>query len=78
MATKQRRNDIRTVIHGENTDNKVEQNSSEKCADYFQYRVSFKSEWGGSHPVKTIKNEKYKFHCLPYGESLFSHHFFKK
>ena len=31
--------------------------------------MSFKSEWKGYFPVKTIKNEK--FYCLPCGKNLF-------
>ena len=31
--------------------------------------MSFKSEWKGCHPVKTIKNKE--FHWLPYGKNLF-------
>ena len=31
------------------------------------------NECKNSYPQKAFKNEKYKFHCLPYGKNLFCH-----
>ena len=62
------------IIHGKDIDNEVEQSSSKKYKGSFQYRVSFKIEWKGSHPVKIIKNGKCKFDCLPCRKNLLSHH----
>ena len=43
-----------------------------KYRDIFQHRVSFKKEWKGSYPVKTIKKEKWTFHCVTCGKPILS------
>lgn len=39
----------------EKTNNKAQGILSKKCKGSFQCRVSLKSEWKGSHPVRTVK-----------------------
>lgn len=59
MAANQTHGDIATKIPREYIDNKVAETSFKEV-----FRVSFKGAWKVSHPVKTIKIEKFKFHCL--------------
>ena len=62
-----------TTAHGKKIANKVSGTLFKKYTDsYFQHRISFKSEWKGSHPVKAIKNNM--LHCLPQGKNLFCYH----
>ena len=38
------------------------------------YKVSFKNKWKASYPIKDVKHDQYKFHCLPFGKNLTCHH----
>ena len=38
------------------------------------YKVSFKNEWKASYPITEVKQDKYKFNCLPCGKKLTCHH----
>ena len=48
--------------------------SKKKFTGSKTYKVAFKSEWKASYPVKEVKHDKYKFHCLPCGKNLTCHH----
>ena len=59
------------IIHGENIDMKTAETFSKKYKNSFQYGVLLEIDSKMSHTVKATKNEKYKFHCLPYGKNQF-------
>ena len=51
-----------------------ETSSKKKYAGSAKYKVAFKSEWKALHPIEAVKNDIYKFHCLPCGKNLTCHH----
>ena len=57
------------------TDNRSSTNvSKRKFSGSVTYKVTFKNEWKDSYPIKEVKNNKFKSHCIPCGKGLSCSH----
>ena len=57
------------------TDNRSSTNvSKRKFSGSVTYKVTFKNERKESYPIKEVKNNKFKFHCIPCGKGLSCSH----
>ena len=74
--TSKRTHDDKTLVYSCD-DEKKEGTSVESKRKYtgsFHYKIIFKESWKAAYPIKAVPNDKYKFHCLPYGRNLSFHH----
>ena len=65
------------VLVSSSDDEKKEGTAAESKRKYtgsFQYKVVFKESWKENYPIEAVPDDKYKFHCLPYGRNLSWHH----
>ena len=73
MAAKRTHEDVADIIDSsdDETDNRRSTNvSKRKFSGSAIYKVTFKNEWKESYPIKEVKNNKFKFHCIPCGKDL--------
>ena len=73
MVAKRAHEDVADII--DSSDNKTDNRSStnvskRKFSGSATYKVTFKDEWKESYPIKEVKNNKFKFHCIPCGKDL--------
>ena len=71
MALK-RTHDDQTLVSSSDDEKKKETSaeSKRKYNVFFQQKVVFKESWKADYPIKAVPNDKYKFHCLPWGRNL--------
>ena len=77
MAAKRTHEDVADIIDSsdDETDNRSSTNvSKRKFSGSATYKVTFKNEWKESYPIKEVKNNKFKFHCIPCGKDLSCSH----
>ena len=71
MAAKRTHKDVVDIIDSSDneTDNRSRTNvSKRKFSGSATYKVTFKNEWKESYPIKEVKNNKFKFYCIPCGQ----------
>ena len=75
MAAKGAHEDVADINSSDDeTDNRSSTNVSKgKFSGSANYKVTFKNEWKESYPIKDVKNNKFKFHCIPCGNLSCSH-----
>ena len=75
MAAKRTHKDIADIIDSSDneTDNRSSTNASKRKFSGSN-KVTFKNEWKESYPVKEVKNNKFKFHCIQCGKYLSCSH----
>ena len=77
MTAKRTHEDVADIIDSceDETDHRSSTNiSKRKFSGSATYKVTFKNELKESYPIKAIKSNKFKFHCLPCGKELsYSH-----
>ena len=56
------------------SENEAETLSKKRYTGSAKYKVAFKSEWKALHPIQEVRNDIYKFHCIPCGKNLNCHH----
>ena len=77
MAAKRTHENVADIIDSseDETDNKSSTNvSNRKFSWSVTYKMTFKNKWKESYPIKEIKNNKFKFHCIPCGKDLSCSH----
>ena len=75
MAAKGAHEDVAGINSSDGeTDNRSSTNVSKgKFSGSATYKVTFKNEWKES-PIKDVKNNKFKFNCIPCGKYLSCSH----
>ena len=75
MAAKRTHKDVADITDSSDneTDNRSSTNASKRKFSG-SYKVTFKNEWKESYPVKEVKNNKFKFHCIQCGKYLSCSH----
>ena len=75
MAAKGAHEDVADINSSDDeTDNRSSTNVSKgKFSGSANYKVTFKNEWKESYPIIDVKNNKFKFHCIPCGNLSCSH-----
>ena len=71
MAARRTYEDVAGIIDSsdDETDNRSSTNvSKRKFSGSATYKVIFKNERKESYPIKEVKNNKFKFHCIPCGK----------
>ena len=77
MVAKRTHENVADIIDSSDgkTDNRSSTNvSKRKFSGSATYKVTFKNEWKESYPIKEVKNNKFKFHCIPCGKDLSCSH----
>ena len=77
MTAKRTNEDVADIIDSsdDETDNRNSTNvSKRKFSGSATYKVTFKNEWKESYPIKEVRKNKFKFHCIPYGKDLSCSH----
>ena len=73
MASKRKQfesSELEDIISEEESEaERPETSSKKKYAGSAKYKVAFESEWKALHPIEAVKNDIYKFHCLPCGKT---------
>ena len=73
MAAKKTHEDVADIFYSsdDETDNRNITNiSKRKFSGSVIYKVTYKNEWKESYPIKEVKKNKFKFHCIPCGKDL--------
>ena len=77
MTAKRTNEDVADIIDSsdDETDNRSSTNVSKRKFSWsVTYKMTFKNKWKESYPIKEIKNNKFKFHCIPCGKDLSCSH----
>ena len=77
MAAKKTHEDVADIFYScdDETDNRNITNiSKRKFSGSVIYKVTYKNEWKESYPIKKVKKNKFKFHCIPCGKDLSCSH----
>ena len=77
MTAKRAHEDVADIVDSsdDEADNRSSTNVSKRnFSGSATYKMTFKNKWKESYPIKEVRNNKFKFHCIPCVKDLSCSH----